>query len=251
MCIRPHPELDPRRGVFARQRRRIEGSAPGDQAGKFRLHLREQMVPHRRPDAVGADQGRRQLLLPRVATALDHGQPLGVRGDVLELAAKPQIDIGAAVDLGLQRILQIGAVHHPIGRAGLQRGGFAKGQAGDLAAGPRADDVDGLGRHRARRKPRPQPEVDQDAAGVRRQLQAGPGFLQPLGLLQDDDAKALCGERKRCRQSPDPGTSNDDGARSSHRKVRRPCPSPRIPAGGPRPRRGRRRSGTAWSNTDR
>ena len=158
---------------------------------------------------------------------------------------------GWSLTCGLQGALQIGAVHHPIGRAGTKAGGLAERQAGDLAARPRAHDVDGLGRHRARRKPRPQAEVDQDPAGVGRKLQAGAGFLQPFGLLQNDDAKAFCGERKRCRQSPDPGTSNDDGARGSHRKVRRPCPSGRIPAGGPRPRRGRRQSGTASSNRGR
>ena len=155
------------------------------------------------------------------------------------------------VDLGLQGALQIGAVHHPIGRAGTKAGGLAERQAGDLAARTRAHDVDGLRSYRARRKPRPQAKVDQDSAGVGRKLQAGAGFLQPFGLLQDDDAKAFRGERKRCRQSPDPGTSNDDGARGSHRKIRRPCPSGRIPAGGPHPRRGRRQSGTAWSSRGR
>ena len=55
MRLRSHPELHPRRGVFARQRGRIQRAAPGDQAGKLRLHLGKQMVPHRGPDAVGAD----------------------------------------------------------------------------------------------------------------------------------------------------------------------------------------------------
>ena len=91
-------------------------------------------MPHRRPDAVGADQRHRQLLLPRIAAALDHGQPLGVGGHVLELAAEPQLDVRMVVDLCLQRVLQIGAVHHPIGRAGAKAGGFAERQAGDLAA---------------------------------------------------------------------------------------------------------------------
>ncbi len=99
------------------------------------------------------------------------------------------------VDLCLQGALQIGAVHHPIGRTGAKAGGLAEQQAGDLAARSRAHDVDGLGRHRARRKPRPQAEVDQDPAGVGRKLQAGAGFLQPFRLLQNDDAKAFRRER--------------------------------------------------------
>ena len=71
-----------------------------------------------------------------IAAALDHGHALGVRGHVLELAAEPQIDVGMIVDRGRQRRLQVGAMHHPIGRAGAQCGGLAERQAGDLAAAP-------------------------------------------------------------------------------------------------------------------
>ena len=215
------------------------------------MHLREQMIADRGPDAVGADQRHRQFLLPRIAAALDHGQPLGVRRHVLELAAEPQLDIRTIVDLGLQGGLQIGAMHHPIGRAGAKAGGLAERQAGDFAARARAHDVDGLGRDGAGGEPRLQAEFDQDAAGVGRKLQAGAGFLQPFGLFQDDDAKAPGCERKRRGQSPDPGTSNDDGARDRHRPVRRPCPSGRIRAAGLRQRRGRRQNGRASSNTGR
>ena len=251
MRVRSHPELHARSGIFARQRRRIEGAAPGDQAGELRLHLREQMIADRRPDAVGADQRHRQFGLPGIAAALDHGQPLGVRGHVLELAAEPQVDVRMIVDLGLQGGLQIGAMHHPIGGAGAQAGGLAERQAGDFAACARAHDGDRVGRDGARGEPRLQAEFDQDAAGVGRKLQAGTGFLQPFGLFQNDDAKAASRERKRRGQSSDPGTSNDDGARDRHRPVRRPCLSGRIPAAGLRPRQGRRQSGIASSNTGR
>jgi hypothetical protein len=57
-----------------------------------------------------------------------------------------------------------------------------------------------------------QAEIDEHAAGVGRELQAGAGFLKALGFLENDDAKALSRERERGRQSPDPGTSDDDGA---------------------------------------
>ena len=66
----------------------------------------------------------------------------------------------------LQRPLQIRPVHHPIGRAGAKICGLAKRQAGNLAAVPGAHDVDGFGRHGARREPRLQTEFDQDSAGV-------------------------------------------------------------------------------------
>ena len=251
MGFRSHPELDARRGIFARQGRRIERAAPGDQAGELRLHLGKQMVPHRRPDAVGADQRHRQFLLPRVAATLHHRQSLGVRGDVLELAAEPQFDVRIVVDLGLQRCLQIGAMHHPIGGAGAEARGLAERQAGDLAAVARAHDVDGVGYHRGAGEPRLQAEFDQDAAGVGRELQAGAGLFQPFGLFHHDDAKAVGGQRQCRGQSSDPGTSDDDGARYRHRAVRRPCPSGRIQAGGLRRRRGRRQTDTASSNTGR
>ena len=70
MRVRAHPELDPARGIFPRQLGGLERSAPGDQPGKPRLHVRKQMLPHRRPDAVGADQRQRQFLLALSAAAL-------------------------------------------------------------------------------------------------------------------------------------------------------------------------------------
>ena len=44
MRVRSHPELDPARGIFARQLRGIERAAPGDQPGELRLHIRKQMM---------------------------------------------------------------------------------------------------------------------------------------------------------------------------------------------------------------
>jgi len=166
MRLRSHPELDPARSIFARQLRGVDRSAPGDQAGELRLYLRKQVMPDRGPDSIGADQRHRHHLLSRRAAALDHGQSFGVGHDVFELAAEPQFDVGMVVDLSLQRRLQVGAMHHPIGRAGAQRGGFAERQAGDLAAALRAHDADGVGRDGSCGEPGLQAEVDQHAAGV-------------------------------------------------------------------------------------
>jgi hypothetical protein len=52
----------------------------------------------------------------------------------------------------------------------------------------------------------------QHAAGIGGELQAGAGFLEAFGLFENDDAKTLSRERKRRRQSSDPGTSDEDGA---------------------------------------
>ena len=83
-----------RREVYSRGNRvASSGATPGDQAGELRLRLRKQMLAHRGPDAVGADQRHRHFLLTRHPSALDHRQPLGVGGGVFELAAEPQLDI--------------------------------------------------------------------------------------------------------------------------------------------------------------
>ena len=58
------------------------------------------MVPHRRPNAVGADQGGGEILLAHQPLALHHGQAARVLGDILELAAEPQVDVGIVVDMG-------------------------------------------------------------------------------------------------------------------------------------------------------
>ena len=88
--------------------------------------------------------------------------------------------------------LQVGAMHHPIGRAGAEASRLRRAAGGRSRRRSRAHDADGLGRHGARGKPRLQPELDQDAAGVGRKLQAGAGFFEPFGFFQNDDAKAPC-----------------------------------------------------------
>jgi len=47
-------------------------------------------------------------------------------------------------------------------------------------------------------------------------LQTGTDFLQPLGLLHDDDAKAACRKRERGRQSSDSGTGYEDRSGNGH-----------------------------------
>jgi hypothetical protein len=170
------------------------------------------MVSDRGPDSIGTDQRQCDILLARHAAPLDHRQSSGMRHRVFELAPEPQLDVGMVVDLGKQRCLQIGAVYHPIGRTGARRGGFAERQARKFAAASRTHDADGLGRDRVGGESRLQSEVDQYAAGVGGELQAGAGFLESLGLLKHDDAKTLSRERERGRQSSDPGTSDEDGA---------------------------------------
>lgn len=59
---------------------------------------------------------RRDLLPPRHAAAPhDDDQPFGMLVTSSNSPAEPQLDIGMVVDLRLQRGLQVGAMHHPIG----------------------------------------------------------------------------------------------------------------------------------------
>ena len=51
-----------------------------------------------------------------------------------------------------------------------------------------------------------------DGDNYRRLWQIGAGFLQPIGFLQHNDAKAARGQRKGGGQASDPGTCNEDGA---------------------------------------
>jgi hypothetical protein len=62
------------------------------------------------------------------------------------------------------------------------------------------------------RKPGLQSELDQHAAGIGRELQAGAGLLETFGFFENDNAKASGRKRKRGRQSSDSGTSDEDGA---------------------------------------
>ena len=142
-------------------------------------------------------------------------------------------------------------MHHPIGGAGAEARGLAKRQPDDFAAASRAHDADGFGGNGAGGQPRLQPEIDQHTAGIGRELQAGAGFFQPFGLFKDNDTKSPGCQRQRRRQSSDPGARDKNRARRGHRPLRRPCPSVRIRAGGPRRRRGRRHGDTGSSNRGR
>ena len=70
----------------------------------------------------------------------------------------------------------------------------------------------GLRRDHVGPQPLAEAELDQGAGGIGRELDAGAGLFQPLGLLQHDDAKAVAGERQRRGEASDAGACDDDGA---------------------------------------
>src|SRR3954454_1590270 len=217
MSVRAHPDLDATRGIFARQLGCFDRSAPGDQARELWLHMRKQVISDRGPDSVGADQCRRQILLTRRAAALDDGQSLGMAGDIFELAAEPQLNVVMRLGLGVQRRLQITAMHDQIRRAGAKGGGFTERETRYLTSAAHAHQADRFGRDRFACKARLQSEFGQHAAGIRREVAAGADLFKSVGFLKNDDPKTSCRECQGRRQSPDPGTGDEDGTRRRHR----------------------------------
>jgi len=168
------------------------------------------MVPARADqDAVAADQRHQPAPavghMPRRWTTVS---PLACEGHVLELAGRSLRSIsGWSLTSACRAPMQIGAVvHHPIRRAGTK--GWRPSPSGRRAISPprpRAYDVDGLGRHRARRKPR---TAGRGRPGFRLALgescRPGAGFLEPFRLLQNDDAKAFAASESAAVSPPIP-----------------------------------------------
>ena len=73
-----------------------------------------------------------------------------------------------------------------------------------------------------------EPERDQHARRIGRELDAGAGLFQPLGLLEHDDAEAALRQRQRRGQPADPGAGDDDGARGRHGVSRAAARSGRL-----------------------
>ena len=101
-----------------------------------------------------------------------------------------------------QRSLQVGAVHDPVGRAIAAVAASPSGMRA-ISMPVRALMMLIASGVTIAARAAAEAEVDQNAAGIGRQLHAGAGFLEPLGSLQDDDAETARGERKRGRQTAD------------------------------------------------
>lgn len=61
-------------------------------------------------------------------------------------------------------------------------------------------------------QPVAEPEIEQQARGIGRELNAGAGLLEPLGLLQNDDTETASRQRQCRSQTADAGAGNDDDA---------------------------------------
>jgi hypothetical protein len=69
-----------------------------------------------------------------------------------------------------------------------------------------------VGRDDVRRKQGLKAELDQDPAGIGRQLQPRAGFFEPGGAFHHDNAESACGKRQRGGQSANTRTSDNDSA---------------------------------------
>ena len=216
--------------------RGVDRAAPGDRSAESRRDVGPQRGADARPDSVGADQGRGRIVVAGLGWSAGDANPVGFVADIDEGAAEPKLDVGMFRDFGRQRRLQRGAVNHPVGSIGISR----QRQAGNFDAARAAHHPHRVRHDRGCRKRRMQAEADENARCVGRELQAGACFLKHGRLFENDDAAAGRGQRQRGGQPSDPGTGDDDGRASCrHGNVRRPCRSPRIPAGGPHPARDR------------
>ena len=136
--------------------------------------------------------------------------------EILDADAKLERDVAFVKDGINQRRLQIAAMDRPVGRAETAFHFIAKRDAHDLARGAARHHPDGLRRDRNRCKPLAQPESNQNAASIRRELDAGSGLFKLFGLLVDGHADAGARKRERCRQSGNAGSGDDDMTRLRH-----------------------------------
>ncbi len=138
-------------------------------------------------------------------------------GEILHAHAELERNIELLRNRGGERGLQIAAMDDPVRRAiALRR--LAERDAHDFASAPPDEHAQGCRRDHMRPQPLADAEIDQDARGVGRELDAGAGFRKPLGLFQHDDAEAIARKCKRRRKPANAGACDYDAARGRHGK---------------------------------
>ena len=126
-----------------------ERSAPGDQTGELRLQFGSCTIPARpRIKASAKSCGA------SCAIALNDCQPLGMRGHVLELAAKPQFDVVTLFSTRLAAPPANRRDASPSRASHRDSGSLPEWQAGDFAVALHAHQADCIGANRAYCEPR-------------------------------------------------------------------------------------------------
>ena len=166
-----------------------------------------------RPDAVGTDQ-RDPAFIEDLRTALaEHADASAMGREILDAHAELERDVAFVTDGVNERQLQIAAMDRPVGRTETPLYFLAQWNAHDFARGSARHHPDRLRCYRNRCEPLAQPQRDQDAASVRRELNAGSGLFKFSGLFVDGHANAGARKRQRGRQSGDAGSGDDDMTR--------------------------------------
>ena len=169
-----------------------------------------------RPQTVGGDQ-RMAALVPQAARAARrHRDAVRMGGEILHAHAELERNVELLRDRGDERGLQIAAMDDPVWRAVALLPPRRAACARFRGRSAPAKHAQRRGRDDMRPQPLAEPRSIRHARGIGRKLDAGAGFLKPLGLFQHDDAKAVARQRQRGRQSADAGAGDDDAARGRH-----------------------------------
>jgi hypothetical protein len=164
-----------------------------------------------RPQSIGSDQRAAAM-----SACGGNRHAVAVELEVVNPRAETQRDGGIGADRFEQRRLQVAAVDHPIGGAAALRGAGGERRARQHARSPRAHHPQLLRRDRAALKSLAQPERDQHARGIGRELNAGADLREVLRLLEHRDRKSALRDRQRRGQSADARAGDEHGARGGH-----------------------------------
>ena len=180
-----------------------------------RLVLALQLRADTRPDAIGADQRDTALVDDLTAIAALHGHAIAVRDEVFEFGAEQEPDVDGGLRRGGQRRLQVAAMDGPV-RCAVTAFAIGQRNTHDLAAGAAVHHAHGMRRDHRGCQQVAQAEVDEDAGGVGRQLDAGADLFKAGGLFEHGDAQAVARQRQRSGQPSDAGAGHDDMTRGRH-----------------------------------
>ena len=209
------PKLDQWIAKFWRGELGRDQRAPGDPSGKARPVAKAHACPRDRPQSVGRDQRTPAFVPNAIAAARRDADAVIERRKILHPHAELDADTEIFADRGSECGLQIGAMNRPIGGAIAGGRGVAERHVQNFTAIPGIENAQTFRHDDVPLQSFADAEIDKDARGVGRELDAGAGFLEPLRLLQHRNVKAVAGERERGSQSGDAGACDNDVARGT------------------------------------
>ena len=163
-----------------------------------------------RADAVGADQD----VKPALRAAGRDADTVGILAD--QRYVRSGLDGDGRIGLGRldEDRLQVGPVQQTVGRAMTLRRQCQR-QRDDGPPALHAAHLDGGRPRRDGIQRRAEPEIVEDAAGIRRDLQPGADFREGAAALEDGDLEARAREQQRRRQPGDAASRDRDVGRHS------------------------------------